>query len=122
LLGVEPWLANDAARSLRAGRVIANESEPATLADGVRSLSLGRHNWVILKDGLETIIEVTEDQIREAVRLLFVLSHLKAEPTGALAVAALLARPELFATRTVCCVVSGGNVDPDSFAQLLAPL
>src|SRR5258706_6238180 len=45
VIGVEPQLANDAARSFRAGRILANESEPQSIADGVRTLSLGQHNW-----------------------------------------------------------------------------
>jgi threonine dehydratase len=105
--------------SLRAGVLIANEAEPATIADGARTLSLGRHNWAILREGLADVIEVTEDQIKEAVRLLFHLANLKAEPTGALAVAALLAAPERFRGRAVCCVASGGNVDVDVFRALL---
>jgi len=119
VMGVEPLLANDAARSLAAGRVIANDTEPQTIADGVRTVSLGDHNWRVLRDGLTGIVEVTEEQIKTSVRLLFSLANLKAEPTGALSVAALLARPELFRGRTVCCVVSGGNVDPAVFRSLL---
>jgi len=119
VIGVEPLLANDAARSLRAGRLIANESEPKTLADGVRTLSLGRRNWEILKDGLLDIVEVSESQIEEALRWLFLLANVKAEPTGALSLAALLARPQAFRGRSVCCVVSGGNVDPELFGRIL---
>src|SRR5207248_2872470 len=84
VVAVEPLLANDGARSFRAGRIIANDVEPTTIADGVRTLSLGHHNWPILRDGLADIIEVTEGQIKEAVRLLFHLANLKVEPTGAL--------------------------------------
>jgi threonine dehydratase len=120
LYGAEPQLANDAARSLRSGRLEANETEPLTLADGVRTLSLGQHNWPILRDGLAGIVEVSEEQIKESVRLLFGLANLKVEPTGALGVAALLAAPELFQGRAVCCVASGGNVDPDLFRSILA--
>ena len=119
MVGVEPVLANDFARSLRAGRLLANDVEPQTLADGVRTLSVGQHNWPILRSGLQDIVEVSEDHIREAVRLLFLLANLKVEPTGALGVAALLARPELFRERKVCCVVSGGNVDAQTFARLI---
>jgi threonine dehydratase len=118
--GAEPELANDAARSLRAGRLLANESEPSTIADGVRTLSLGLHNWAILRDGLEGIVEVSEEQIKGSVRLLFTLANLKVEPTGALGVAALLAAPKLFEGKAVCCVASGGNVDPALFRDLLA--
>jgi threonine dehydratase len=62
---------------------------------------------------------VTEDQIAEATRLLFTLANLKAEPTAALPIAALLAQPEIFRGKTVCCVISGGNVDADLFSKLL---
>jgi len=119
VMGVEPLLANDAARSLAAGRIIVNDTEPQTIADGARTVSLGDHNWRVLREGLKGIIEVTEEQIKTAIRLLFSLANLKAEPTGALSVAALLARPELFRGRCVCCVVSGGNVDEEVFRNLL---
>ena len=118
--GAEPELANDAARSLRAGRLLANKTEPQTIADGVRTLSLGQHNWAILREGLEGIVEVSEEQIKESVRLLFTLANLKVEPTGALGVAALLAAPKLFHGQAVCCLASGGNVDPELFRNILA--
>ena len=118
--GAEPLLANDAARSLAAGQIMANDSEPMTIADGARTPSLGRHNWEILRRGLAGIVEVPEAAIREAVRLLFALANLKAEPTGALGVGALLTQPETFVGRAVCCVVSGGNVDPAVYREILA--
>ena len=118
--GVEPELANDAARSLRAGRLLTNDAEPPTIADGVRTPSLGQHNWAILREGLRGIVEVSEEQIKEAVRLLFTLANLKVEPTGALGVAALLAAPNLFRGQAVCCVASGGNVDSELFLNILA--
>jgi threonine dehydratase len=120
VLGVEPLAANDAARSLRAGRIIVNETEPQTIADGVRTVSVGQHNWPVLREGLADIIEVTEDSIQEGVRLLFTLANLKVEPTGALGVAALLTEPERFRDRAVCVVVSGGNVDPALFREIIA--
>lgn len=118
--GAEPLLANDAARSLRAGQIIANAGEPATVADGARTVSLGQHNWAVLQHGLAGIIEVPEASIRQAVRLLFELANLKAEPTGALALGALLSAPQRFRDRSVGCVVSGGNVDPEVYRELLA--
>ena len=57
---------------------------------------------------------------REAVRLLFALANVKSEPTGALSLAAVLAAPELFREDAVCCVVSGGNVDPAVFRDILS--
>ena len=55
----------------------------------------------------------------EGVRLLFELANLKAEPTGALAIAALLEVPERWREGRVCCVVTGGNVDPALYAKIL---
>jgi len=120
VIGAEPLTANDAARSLKAGRIIVNDVEPQTIADGARTVSLGRHNWEILRSGLGGIIEVPEETIKQAVRLLFGLANLKAEPTGALAVAALLAAPDLFRGLSVCCVISGGNVDAAVYERILA--
>jgi len=120
VIGAEPLLANDAARSLAAGRIIANEQEPQTLADGARTLSLGQHNWRILRDGLARIVEAPEQAIAEAVRMLFALANIKAEPTGALGIAAMLTAPDFFRERDVCCVVSGGNVDPALYCRLLS--
>jgi threonine dehydratase len=120
VVGAEPLLGNDAARSFKAGQIVANESEPQTIADGARTLSLGRHNWAVLKGGLSGIVEVPEEKIREGVRLLFSLANLKAEPTGALGVGAILTEPEQFRGRAVCCVVSGGNVDPEVYRNILA--
>jgi len=119
-VGAEPVVANDAARSLRAGHIVGNDAEPETVADGARTLSLGEHNWAVLRHGLAGIVEVPEENIAEATRLLFALANLKAEPTGALAVAALLTRPEAFRDKFVCCVVSGGNVDLAVYASILA--
>jgi len=122
VIAAEPAMANDAARSIREGRIVANEVEPQTIADGARTPSVGRLNWPILSGGLERIVEVPEEKIGEAVRLLFDDAHVKAEPTGALSLAAVLTAPELFQDKTVCCVVSGGNVDADVYANLLVGL
>jgi threonine dehydratase len=117
--GAEPLMANDAARSFRDGHLIANDSEPQTIADGTRTLSLGKLNWPIIKDGVENIIEVSEEKIIECVRSYFTLANLKVEPTAALSLGAILEKPELFANKRICVVVSGGNVDPDLYRSLL---
>lgn len=119
VVGAEPAMANDAARSLRAGELIANESEPQTIADGTRTLSLGKINWPIVQNGLKTIIEVSEDNIKLALKLYFGLVNLKCEPTGALSLGAVVERPEIFADKKLCVVVSGGNVDPAVYTEIL---
>jgi threonine dehydratase len=119
VLAAEPLLANDAAESFRAGHIVSKPDEGATIADGARVLRLGDRNWEILSQGLAGVIEVTEEQIKEGVRLLFALANLKAEPTGALALGAVLAEPKRFQGKRVCCVISGGNADPAQYAKLI---
>ncbi|TMC94567.1 MAG: pyridoxal-phosphate dependent enzyme [Chloroflexi bacterium] len=119
IIGAEPLPGNDAARSFRSGQLLSNEQEPATIADGARTLSLGHLNWEILQKGLADVIEVADETIMEALRRYFLYVNLKVEPTGALALGALLAQPELFYGKRVCCVVSGGNVDPAVYARAL---
>ena len=117
--GAEPLLGNDAARSFRSGQLTANETEPMTLADGARTLSLGNLNWPIIKNGAADIIEVSEQNITEAIRLYFILANLKSEPTGALSLGAVLENKERFRDKKVCVIVSGGNVDLDVYLSIL---
>jgi len=120
VVAAEPSMANDAARSLRAGHIVANDTEPQTIADGARTVSVGVNNWAVLKDGLSSAVEVAEDNIKEGVRLLFSFANLKAEPTGSLPIGALLTAPHLFRGQRVCCVISGGNVDPEVYRMILS--
>lgn len=119
IIGAEPLHGNDAARSLRAGQLLPNTQEPATVADGARTLSLGHLNWEILQEGVSDIIEVPDEIILAALRHYFSYVNLKVEPTGALALGALLTQAETFRAQRVCCIVSGGNVDPGVYAQAL---
>ena len=119
IIGAEPLPGNDAARSLRAGQLLSNEHEPATVADGARTLSLGQLNWEILQQGIKDIIEVPDALTLDALRRYFTYVNLKVEPTGALALGALFTQPERFSGKRVCCIVSGGNVDPAVYAQAL---
>lgn len=122
LFGAEPLLGNDAALSLKAGKIIPNEIEPMTLADGARTISLGKLNWEIIKSGVAEIIEVADERIAEAVRLYFALSNLKTEPTGALSLGAILENKDKFKDQKICLVVSGGNVDAEIYRDILAGL
>ena len=120
LIGAEPQMANDAFLSLKAGKIIGNEFEPQTIADGARTVSVGNHNWQIIKTGVSEIIEVSEEKIKEAVCLYFNLANLKVEPTGALSLGAILENGEKFKDKKVCAVVSGGNVDAEIYRQILS--
>ena len=118
--GAEPLLGNDAARSLAAGSIVVNETEPQTIADGARTISLGELNWEIIRGGISGIFEIPEETIRTAVRLYFNLANLKCEPTGALSLGALLEHRDTFRKKRICLVVSGGNVDPAVYCDLIS--
>ncbi|MGD9587870.1 MAG: threonine/serine dehydratase [Pyrinomonadaceae bacterium] len=119
VFGAEPLLGNDAARSFRAGELIANDSEPKTIADGARTVSLGKLNWPIIKEGAADLFEVPDEKTAESVKLYFGLVNLKAEPTGALSLGAVLEDPERFRDKKVCVIVSGGNVDADVYRRMI---
>ena len=119
IVGAEPQPGNDAARSLRSSTLVYNEQEPATVADGARTLGLGMLNWEILQHGMADIIEVADEITLEALRQYFRYVNLKVEPTGALSLGALMTAPERFQGKRVCCIVSGGNVDPAVYARAL---
>lgn len=120
VVGAEPLLGNDAARSLKAGKLLSNEIEPMTLADGARTVSLGELNWPIVCDNVSEIIEVSEEKIADAMRLHFQYANLKCEPTGALSLGAILENPLRWAGANICVVVTGGNVDGPLFAKIIA--
>ena len=119
IIGAEPLPGNDAARSLHSGQRIQNEQEPDTIADGARTLSLGALNWEILQRGIADVLEVPDTLTLEALRRYFLQANLKVEPTGALSLGALLTQPNRFYGKRVCCIVSGGNVDPVVYARIL---
>lgn len=120
IIAAEPLLSNDFADSIRAGKLIGDPDESTTMADGARMMKVGENNWRILQKGIGAVIEVSEEQIAEGVRMLFLLANLKAEPTGALSIGAILADPDRFKGKKTCCVISGANADPALYASLIA--
>lgn len=120
IIGAEPAMANDAARSLKAGKIIPNDFEPQTIADGTRTLSVGNLTFPVIQRGVKDILEVSEEKIVEGLRLYFAHANLKCEPTGALSLGAVLQNPDRFRDKRVGVIVSGGNVDPDLYGRLLA--
>ena len=115
----EPAIANDAAQSFRSGHIVKSATEIQTMADGARTRAIGKHNWAILQHGLADVIEVPEANIAEGVRLLFSLANVKAEPTGALGIGAMLTARDRFAGQHMCVVITGGNVDTARYCKLL---
>jgi threonine dehydratase len=120
VFGVEADSANDTWLSLRKGERVSIPPPP-TIADGIRNLSPGVLTFPILRRNLTDVLLVSDDEIKEAVRFLLFRCKLLVEPTGAVAVAALLAgKVPLFPRARVGVVLSGGNVDPALLAAILA--
>lgn len=125
VIGVEPELAADARDSLAAGRIVRWSAADVsrTIADGTRTQALGVRTFAHLAALLDSIVTVSEAEIAAAVRLATERSRLVVEPSGALGIAAMTFHAgELdlgTAAGSIVAVVSGGNVDPDRYRQLL---
>jgi threonine dehydratase len=113
IFAAEPAGADDAARSQAAGRLIP-QTHPRTIADGLLT-SLGELTWPIIRDHVERVVTVTEDEIIAAMRLAWERAKLLIEPSAAVAVAAVLTEEfrRLHGVQRVGVVLSGGNVDLD---------
>ena len=121
VFGVEPELAADAQASLRAGKIVQFPAEQVTrtLADGLRTQSVGPINFEHMQCFVDGIVTVSEDEIREALKLLAANPETIAEPSGAVAVAGFLFRADQLpkTTRNVA-IISGGNVEPKMLEDL----
>jgi threo-3-hydroxy-L-aspartate ammonia-lyase len=124
VIGVEPELAADAKESLETGRLATWTAEQTgrTMADGLRTNSLGQLPFEHLRRYLDEIVTVSEDEIGEAMRQLAARGRLVVEPSGAASMAAELSgaasRTDGDDARVI--VVSGGNVDPDLYRRILS--
>jgi threonine dehydratase len=122
VFGVEPELAGDTAESFRTGKIVTWEAERTsrTIADGLRTQSVGVRNFAHIQAYVDGIITVTEAEIRAAMRAIVATARLVPEPSGAVTTAALLFHAaELPFYRKAVAVVSGGNVDPKLLAEVL---
>ena len=109
VIGCEPALADDAAASLREGRIIPARS-PVTVADGLRT-SLGNLTFPIIRELVDTIALVEEAEIIRAQRIIMERMKIVIEPSSAVPLAALLNRPLKLAGARVGIILSGGNAD-----------
>jgi threo-3-hydroxy-L-aspartate ammonia-lyase len=123
VVGVEPELAADARDSLRSGERVGWPAADVqrTIADALRVERVGALPFAHMRALVADIVTVTEDEMVTAVRLLAHQARLIAEPSGAAAVAACLFHAaELPAAGTRVAVLSGGNIDPELLASILA--
>ncbi len=117
VIGIEPELADDATRSFRTG-VLHTVHNPPTIADGTRTPFLGEVTFPLVMEYVDDMQTVTEQAIIEAVQFLFYRTKLVVEPSGVLGVAALLSGAVAVRGR-VGVILSGGNVDAATMAQIL---
>ena len=121
VIGVEPELASDARASFRAGHIVsfAAEQVSQTLADGLRTQSVGAINFEHIRTFVDDIVSVTEEEILETMLRLSANPKTVAEPSGAVATAAFLFHStELPDTKMNVAVISGGNIDPMLLADV----
>lgn len=109
ILGGEPEGADDAFQSLAAGHIVPVEN-PKTIADGLRT-SLGDVNFPIIKELVEAIYLVSEQEIIDAMRLIWERMKIIIEPSSAVPIAALYKHKDKFRNKNIGIIVSGGNVD-----------
>lgn len=121
VIAVEPAAADDAAQTFETGRIQVLPDSPTTLADGVRTVSVGPRTFeVMVTRGLvDGVVRVTEEEIAEATRTAWLQLKLALEPTGALPLAAWLAGKLPQRSRPTCLLFSGGNFNPAVVASLL---
>jgi threo-3-hydroxy-L-aspartate ammonia-lyase len=117
IVGVEPEASDDVARSLQAGERVTVEVRP-TIADGQQLPTPGERTWAVIQALVDDVVTVSDAEIVTALRLLFERVKVVAEPSGASALAALLAGRVPLRGATAGVVISGGNVDAARFAAL----
>jgi threonine dehydratase len=122
VIGVEPETANDAQQTYRTGQIQTLTEPPHTLADGVRTVSIGRRNFEVMVERrlVDDVVTVTEEEIAHATVHAWTQLKLAIEPTGALPLAAHLAgKIPTKPGAPIALILSGGNADPNLIARLL---
>lgn len=109
VFGVEPAAGNDGEQSFRKGEIVAIDP-PNTIADGARTLAIGRRNFAVIREHVKDVVSVDDDVLLETVKWTMYRTKMVIEPTGALGLAALLTG-KIKPRGAVAVVISGGNLD-----------
>jgi threonine dehydratase len=120
LHSVEPVGYNDTARSLAAGRLVSNSPTAPSICDALMTITPGEIPFEINKRRLGPGYAVSDNEVREAMRVALQDLKIVVEPGGAAALAAALSRPELVRGQTVIIMVTGGNLDLPTLASIVA--
>lgn len=111
IYAAEPLNADDAARSFRAGHIIADDA-PDTVADGLK-VPLKELTWHFVQNHVTDILTATEEEIVDAMKLIWKRMKIVMEPSSAVPLATIIKNPEVFARKRVGVIITGGNVDLD---------
>jgi threonine dehydratase len=120
VFAVEPEQLDDMRRSLLAGKRVSNDPEARSICDALLSPSPGELTFALAQRLLAGGVAVSDDEVRNAMRVAFEALKLVLEPGGAAALAAVLAKKLALDGKTVAVIASGGNVDSAAFAAALA--
>ncbi len=113
VIAVEPENANDAYKSFKYGKIFTSVN-PNTIADGLRT-QLGPNTFKIIREYVDDIITVTEDEIVDAMQFLWERMKLVVEPSGAVSLAGVLTGKIEVKNRSIGIMISGGNIDLTGF-------
>lgn len=119
LFGVEPEAGNDGQQSLRTGSIVHIDT-PVTIADGAQTQHLGSYTFPIIRDLVTDILTVSDAELVAAMKFFMQRMKLVVEPTGCLGLAALRQLGQQFKGQRVGIIVTGGNVDIDTYTTLLS--
>jgi threonine dehydratase len=119
LFGVEPEAGNDGQQSFRSGAIVHIDT-PKTIADGAQTQHLGNLTFGIIKRDVDDILTVGDEQLRAEMRFFGARMKIVVEPTGCLGLAAARAMKDQLQGKRVGIIISGGNVDIERYAQLVA--
>jgi len=115
-LGAEPSGASDTAISLAQGKRV-DRVQPETIADGLRAL-VGVRNFALIHELVDSVITVSDDDIRTAMVEIWRHFRMLAEPSSAVVLAAIQQQPQRFRRRRVGTIISGGNITPDEWIRV----
>lgn len=116
IYAAEPLNADDAARSFRAGHIIADDA-PDTVADGLK-VPLKDLTWYFVNNYVTDILTATEEEIIDAMKLIWKRMKIVMEPSSAVPLATILKNPDVFRGKRVGVIITGGNVDLDKLPWL----
>jgi threonine dehydratase len=119
VIGVEPEAGNDGQQSLRSGSIV-HIAVPDTIADGAKVTHIGEHNFKVIQRHVDDIVTVSDSQLIATMKFFAERMKMVVEPTGCLAAAAALHGIVPIEGKRVGILISGGNVDLSTFAQMIA--